>query len=459
MRDSIGMSALRNRPHSGMPPAMHCCMTWATSRILSWPEWVSAPGWNLFAAGDHQHALAAPYTCFEEGVGGFGECIRIPVKLRAVAACGSLGQKGTAGGRRHDGLLRRRFFVVTTCSFQHRSAGRGEIALHPQHRALPAGKAVLARVRLPGKPDHLRQRYPEHVPAGGIQGDAKPLIFGGPEDVGMGPADLFQRSVVGVLVMDVEHVAAEQRERILACELVPVLLEMNGGFFFTFVPQQIHHLVIRPGRTAPERPYPFEHRGHATAEIVPVRHVVLHELAQRQLGVMQLELTRLEEHTGIELVFTQPREEAISVGGGGDHDYAVAAPQARLQVQVDGVGEGLRVAMQLREVPVHRSFDQQRAHERGGHGETVGMRISPHNQSNGGPDVRSLSSGWTSPLVGSQSKLDLTPSMMNCTAIALNTSPMSRVRIRMPVWPSRRSTSDAAANTRNEITAVSRMDT
>jgi len=39
----------------------------------------------------------------------------------------------------------------------------------------------------------------------------------------------------------------------------------------------------------------------------------------------------------------------------------------------------------------------------------------------------------------------LMPSTMNCTAIAHSTSPMSRVRIRMPVWPSRFSTRGAAA--------------
>src|SRR5438034_953384 len=40
----------------------------------------------------------------------------------------------------------------------------------------------------------------------------------------------------------------------------------------------------------------------------------------------------------------------------------------------------------------------------------------------------------------------LIPSIMNCTAIAQSTSPMSRVRIRIPVWPSFCSTRGAAAS-------------
>src|SRR5439155_18483364 len=51
-------------------------------------------------------------------------------------------------------------------------------------------------------------------------------------------------------------------------------------------------------------------------------------------------------------------------------------------------------------------------------------------------------------------KLSLMPSMMNCTAIAHNTNPMRRVRMRMPVCPRRRSTIEAAESTRNVINAV-----
>src|SRR2546430_497437 len=51
----------------------------------------------------------------------------------------------------------------------------------------------------------------------------------------------------------------------------------------------------------------------------------------------------------------------------------------------------------------------------------------------------------------------LIPSKMNCTAIAHSTSPMSRVRIRMPVWPSCFSTRGAAASVtyvRNAVSAI-----
>src|SRR5947208_6087538 len=47
------------------------------------------------------------------------------------------------------------------------------------------------------------------------------------------------------------------------------------------------------------------------------------------------------------------------------------------------------------------------------------------------------------------------PSTTNCTAIAHSTSPISRVRIRTPVWPSRRSTRAAAARVRYDRQAVS----
>src|SRR3989442_24223 len=49
----------------------------------------------------------------------------------------------------------------------------------------------------------------------------------------------------------------------------------------------------------------------------------------------------------------------------------------------------------------------------------------------------------------------LMPSTMNCTAIAHSTSPISRGRMRTPVWPSRRSTRAAAARGRYDSDAVS----
>src|SRR5204862_5203312 len=84
------------------------------------------------------------------------------------------------------------------------------------------------------------------------------------------------------------------------------------------------------------------------------------EFAERKLRIVQLELAGLEKHAGLEIVLPQARQEEIDMLWRGDHDDAVAAPQARLQVERDGFGEGLRVTVQLREVPVDRRIDQQR---------------------------------------------------------------------------------------------------
>jgi hypothetical protein len=138
------------------------------------------------------------------------------------------------------------------------------------------------------------------------------------------------------------------------------------------LPQHIHHLAIRPGRAAPTRLYPIKDGADSTPEVLPQRYVVAHELTERLLGVVQLELAALEEGAGIEIVVTQAREEKIEVGGGRDHDDSIAAPQARLQVQRDGIREGLRVAVQLSEVSIDRSFDQQRTDERRSHLNPVG---------------------------------------------------------------------------------------
>ena len=51
------------------------------------------------------------------------------------------------------------------------------------------------------------------------------------------------------------------------------------------------------------------------------------------------------------------------------------------------------------------------------------------------------------------------PSMMNWTAIAASTKPIRRVRIRIPVWPSRRSTNEAAESTQYVISAVRAIET
>src|SRR6266513_311196 len=112
---------------------------------------------------------------------------------------------------------------------------------------------------------------------------------------------------------------------------------------------------------------------------------------------MQLELTGLDESGRVETVIPQAREKQLGVGRRGDHHDAVAAPQARLQVERDGVGEGLRVALQLREVAVDRSFGQERTDKGSAHygierkarrkciqSEDLKSPAQWHNHSNGG---------------------------------------------------------------------------
>ena len=81
------------------------------------------------------------------------------------------------------------------------------------------------------------------------------------------------------------------------------------------------------------------------AKILPIGRVVPQELAQGQLGIVQLEPPGLEEHAGIEIVRPQPREEEVGVLRSRDDHNSVAAPQARPQVDRDGIGEVLRVAV------------------------------------------------------------------------------------------------------------------
>ena len=82
---------------------------------------------------------------------------------------------------------------------------------------------------------------------------------------------------------------------------------------------------------------------------------------------MELELAGLQEHARIETLLPKAGHEQVRMLAGGNHDDAVAAPQARLQEQRDRGGEGLRVTVQLSEVPVDRSFDQQRTDKRRRH--------------------------------------------------------------------------------------------
>src|SRR5262245_11350603 len=204
-----------------------------------------------------------------------------------------------------------------------------------------------------------------------------------------------------MVVMHVEHVTAEHRERIQACELVPVLLERDVGSLLSFLPQHIHQLAIRPGSTAPERLYPLENGAQGAPEIFPERYVIAHELPQRQLGIVQLELAALQKATRVEILLAQALQEQLDVRRRRDHDDPIAAPQARLQVQRDGFREGLRVAVQLSEVPVDGSFDQQRMDERISHwNRRVGDDNSSNNQSNGGNSRRMSSFRWTSSLGG-----------------------------------------------------------
>src|SRR6266480_4397111 len=187
-------------------------------------------------------------------------------------------------------------------ALEHRGARRRQVALDPQHGPLPAGEPLLATVATPRASDHLRERDAKHVAARGIQRRAEPLIVGGGQYVGVSAADLLQGAGIRLVAMHIEHVGAEQRERIQQSELVPVLLEANRGALLSFPPQQTDHLLVRPRRAAPERPYALEYGGHRAPETLPVRHIVAHALAQRQLGVVQLELAGLEVRAGLNTV-------------------------------------------------------------------------------------------------------------------------------------------------------------
>jgi len=148
---------------------------------------------------DDQHAVAAPQACFDECERRLGERVAttilafgMAVKLGEMAAGRRVSQQVATSARGHS---LHRFIVVVTCALEHRGARRGQVALDPQHRPLPAGEALLATVTPPRESDHLRERNTEHVLAGGVQRDAKPLVFRGAEDVGVGAADLLEGPV------------------------------------------------------------------------------------------------------------------------------------------------------------------------------------------------------------------------------------------------------------------------
>ncbi len=86
-------------------------------------------------------------------------------------------------------------------------------------------------------------------------------------------------------------VGAQQREGVVARQVVPQLLELHRGLVMTFAPQQIDHLAVDAEAHARSRRRRLaNHLADAVPEQRPVRHAAHHEGREDLGGVVQAEL-------------------------------------------------------------------------------------------------------------------------------------------------------------------------
>ena len=181
---------------------------------------------------------------------------------------------------------------------------RGALLLH-RHVALESERALL----------QLRD-VPVALHLGG----------GGAEALGRGhrrvrAADgLELRLVTGV--PEVAHVVgAQQRERMVARQVVPQLLELHGGVAMTVLPQEIDHLAV----DAQAHARPRHHRlandlADAVPEQRPVRHPAHHEGGEDLGGVVQAELARVAGRVDVDPQRLVALDEGLAVSLARDDD-------------------------------------------------------------------------------------------------------------------------------------------
>lgn len=91
------------------------------------------------------------------------------------------------------------------------------------------GRKVLAAVAVTIRGEkHLGVGHSEDVPDRGRQDRMERLVIRRFDHVAVGPPDLVQRHLIRLRVVGIDEVPAEETERMVPRELVPVLLEPDG---------------------------------------------------------------------------------------------------------------------------------------------------------------------------------------------------------------------------------------
>lgn len=140
-------------------------------------------------------------------------------------------------------------------------------------------------------------------------------------------------------VEDVEAIAAQKREIAPAGQLVPEPLELDGGFAFATLPEDVHHLAEGAGVSV--RPPVFslvEQRAHDRLESSSDGPAGLHEAGKCLFGVRRQKRIGGVAETG---------DDRGDVFRSRNHDSGVAALEAGGEVGGDGVGELTEVRVQL----------------------------------------------------------------------------------------------------------------
>ena len=195
------------------------------------------------------------------------------------------------------------------------------------------------------------------------------------------PADVLKTAALLVEARD--HVAAEERERPRAPQLVPHLLERDRRAPISAPPEQIDHLAVGPDlSSAALRAGPLDDRAHRPREPLPVGGRADHELVERLLRIDHDEAVGRDPTARIEPPRGQPRDEGAPVRLGGDDDRRRVLGQAvRQKVDHGGLQQILALVEldDVRRLGVGTADRECRAAGRGAEGLVVGGgRIRRH---------------------------------------------------------------------------------
>lgn len=109
-----------------------------------------------------------------------------------------------------------------------------------------------------------------------------------------------------------------------AGQVVQELFQFDGGVDVLVLPEQVHHLAVRPRRGLPLAEVALEHPVEVRQEPLPIEPTAVHENRQRFSRVEKPQPPRLAPPVYVESSGLQTHLKRLPMGGRGDRDPGLA---------------------------------------------------------------------------------------------------------------------------------------